>query len=143
MKNMENKILIDTNILLDYFLKREPFYQYAKKIISLCKSDEIQGCIASHSISNMFFILRKEYSSKERRILLLDLCLIFTVIDINKSKLINSLKNEDFTDFEDCLQMECAKEFDAKYIITRNIDDYKTSEIPSITPKEYLEIIER
>jgi predicted nucleic acid-binding protein len=138
MKNMENKILVDTNILLDYFLKREPFYQYAREVIALCKSDKIQGCIASHSISNMFFILRKEYSTKERRILLLNLCSIFTVVGIDKNKLVNSLQNEDFSDFEDCLQMECAKEFGAKFIVTRNTGDYKTSEIPAITPKEYL-----
>lgn len=140
---MGTEILADTNIILDYFLKREPFYQYAKEIITLCKSDKIKGCIASHSIANIFYILRKEYSSKERRILLIDLCLIFEVIGIDKDKLIVSLENETFFDFEDCLQMECAKEFDAEYIVTRNTTDYKTSEIPAITPKEYLEVLKK
>jgi predicted nucleic acid-binding protein len=140
---METKILVDTNILLDYFLKREPFYQYAREILTLCKSDKIQGCIASHSISNMFYILRKEYSSKERRILLMNLCSIFDVVGIDKSKLMNGLENETFADFEDCLQMECAKEFGAQYIVTRNTDDYKTSEIPAITPREYLKALEK
>jgi hypothetical protein len=39
--------------------------------------------------------------------------------------------------------MEWAKEFGAEYIVTRNIDDYKTSEIPAITPKECLEVLEK
>lgn len=64
---MVNKILIDTNILLDYLLTREPFYEDAKKVILTCTEGETKGCIAAHSISNMFYILRKDYDTKERR----------------------------------------------------------------------------
>ena len=54
---MVSKILIDTNVLLDYLL--------AKKVISSCTEGNTKGCIAAHSISNMFFILRKDYTAKE------------------------------------------------------------------------------
>lgn len=137
---MVNKILIDTNILLDYLLTREPFYEDAKKIIFTCVEGNIEGCIAAHSISNMFFILRKIYSIKERREILAGLCSIFDVVGIDKTKLLAGLQNENFSDFEDCLQMECAKEYGAEYIITRNTDDYKMSEIKAILPKDYLEL---
>ena len=89
----------------------------------------------------MFFILRKDYNAKERREVLLNLCKIFDVEGIDKVKLILGLTNEDFTDFEDCLQMECAKLYEADYIVTRNISDYFTSEVRAITPKDYLEKI--
>ena len=56
---MVGKILIDTNVLLDYLLEREPFFEDAKKVISSCTEGNTKGCIAAHSISNMFFILRK------------------------------------------------------------------------------------
>ena len=71
---MVNRILIDTNILIDYLLTREPFYEDAKAVVSSCVDGKTKGCIASHSISNMFFILRKDYNSKERREILLSLC---------------------------------------------------------------------
>lgn len=137
---MVNKVLIDTNILIDYLLEREPFFEDAKNIILLCTEGNVKGCIAAHSISNIFFILRKDYSIKERREVLSNLCTIFDIEGINKSKLLAGLSNENFSDFEDCLQMECAKSYDAKYIITRNVSDYKFSEIPAITPKEYLKL---
>ncbi|MDE6232646.1 MAG: PIN domain-containing protein, partial [Lachnospiraceae bacterium] len=60
---------------------------------------------------------------------------------IDKSKLLSGLLNEDFTDFEDCLQMECAKSYGAEYIVTRNISDYKKSEVKAILPKDYLAIV--
>lgn len=137
---MVNRILIDTNVLLDYLLEREPFLEDAKKVILSCIDGKAKGCIAAHSIPNMFFILRKDYSAKERREVLLNLCKIFDVEGIDKAKLISGLANEDFSDFEDCLQMECAKTYEADYIVTRNTSDYAISEVKAITPKEYLEM---
>lgn len=137
---MVNKILIDTNVLIDYLLEREPFFEDAKDVILSCADGKVKGCIAAHSIPNMFFILRKDYSAKERREVLSNLCSIFDVEGIDKAKLLVRLTNEDFSDFEDCLQMECAKSYGADYIVTRNISDYSTSEIKAIMPKDYLEL---
>lgn len=138
---MVNKILIDTNVLLDYLLTRESFYEDAKDVISVCVEGKVKGCIAAHSISNMFFILRKDYNAEERREILLNLCSVFDVEGIDRIKLIAGLQNKDFTDFEDCLQMECAKAYGAQYIVTRNVNDYKFSEIKAILPKDYLELL--
>jgi toxin-antitoxin system, toxin component, PIN family len=137
---MVNKILIDTNVLLDYLLERDPFFEDAKKVILSCADGKAKGCIAAHSISNMFFILRKDYNAKERREVLLNLCKIFDIEGIDKAKLISGLSNEDFSDFEDCLQMECARSYGADYIVTRNVSDYVTSEVKAIEPKDYLKL---
>ena len=132
---MVNRVLIDTNILLDYLLTREPFYEVAKEVVRTCT----KGCIATHSITNMFFILRKDYDAEERREMLINLCTIFDVEGIDKNKLLVGLQNDDFTDFEDCLQTECAKAYGAEYIVTRNVADYSASEITAILPKDFLE----
>ena len=137
---MVSKILIDTNILLDYLLEREPFFEDAKELILTCTEGNTKGCIAAHSISNMFFILRRDYDAKERREVLKNLCMIFDVEGIDKTKLLLGLENEDFSDFEDCLQMECAKSYGAEYIVTRNVSDYSVSDIKAILPSEYLEL---
>ena len=59
---------------------------------------------------------------------------------IDKAKLMAGLSNEEFSDFEDCLQMECAKTYGADYIVTRNVDDYSVSEVKAIVPKDYLKL---
>ena len=135
---MVYKILIDTNVLLDYLLEREPFFEDAKKVILSCTEKNISACIAAHSISNMFFILRKDYSANERREILYNICEIFDIECIDKTKLMSGLANDDFSDFEDCLQSECAKSYGADYIVTRNISDYVLSDIKAILPREYL-----
>ena len=135
---MVNRFLIDTNVLLDYVLTREPFYEDAKNIVVACADGKIKGCIVAHSISNMFFILRKDYNAEERREVLSNLCVLLDVEGIEQAKLMAGLQNEDFSDFEDCLQMECAKAYGAEYIVTRNVNDFKTSEIKAILPRDYL-----
>ena len=138
---MEIRVLLDTNVLLDYILMREPYFEYAQKIVSLCTDGSIQGCIAAHSIPNMFFILWKDFSFAERRELLIGICAIFDIEGIDKNKLVESLNNEKFSDFEDCIQMECAKEYGAHYIVTRNVADYEFSDIIAIEPKDFIKEI--
>ena len=86
--------------------------------------------------SNMFFILRKVYAPEERRILLKSLCTLFEVESIDKRKIERALLNKEFSDFEDCLQMECALSFGADYIVSRNPKDFQNSKVPCIDPKE-------
>lgn len=131
-------VLIDTNIIVDVFLHREPFVKDSKKVIGLCKTNEVRGFVAAHSITDAFYLLRKEYTLIERRRAMLDVCRILTVVSLDESKLVCALKNEYFADFEDCLQAECAISVNADYIITRNPNDFAHSLIPAITPQEFL-----
>ncbi|MDE6776421.1 MAG: PIN domain-containing protein [Oscillospiraceae bacterium] len=135
------KILIDTNILLDFLTKREPYYSDAEKILSMCIENKIYGCIAAHSVMNIFYILRTAYTLEQRRKLLLHLCDILEVIEIDKTKIINSLHNANFADVEDCLQTECAINYQADYIVTRNIRDFKKSSIPAILPEDFIKLV--
>lgn len=135
------RILVDTNILLDYLLCREPYDQAARNIVIACKQKQVSGCIAAHSVSNLFFILRKAFSVEERRSLLHNLCELFEVEGIDKAKILEALENESFSDFEDCLQMECAKAFRADYIVTRNGGDFRCSKIPCMEPEEFCKMI--
>ena len=136
------RILIDTNVLLDYILLREPFTQDAQKIVNYCRQEILNGAIAAQSIADMFYILRKDISIEERRKILLCLCDIFYVESVDKNKLVRALSNRDFSDFEDCLQMECALDFETDYIITRNVNDYVASKIPCLTPKDFCKMFE-
>ena len=52
---MVSKILIDTNVLLDYLLEREPFFEDAKKVISSCTEGNTKGCIAGCTDSRVGF----------------------------------------------------------------------------------------
>ena len=134
-------ILVDTNIILDIFLKREPYKTNAEFILTKCANRQITGYLAAHSIPNLFYILRKDYTQQERRKLIKNLCSIFRISDLNLDKILAAIDNEDFSDFEDCLQDECAVNIMADYIVTRNPGDFVKSRVKVMKPEEFTALL--
>ena len=75
--------------------------------------------------------------------MLINICKFMDIVGIDNEKILRSLKNYDFKDFEDCLQTECAVECNADYIITRNIKDFALSSVPPITAEDFLKLIDK
>ena len=136
------RILIDTNVLIDYILRREPYTDDAEKIIFLCKNMQIEGCIAAHSVMNIFYILRKLMTLEKRKKFLNHISEFIEIVGIDRRKIMSAVNNDQFTDVEDCLQSECAKEFSADYIVTRNVKDFQNSTIPAISPDDFLKKVD-
>lgn len=139
IKNMV--ILVDTNITVDAVAERHPFAEYANKIIEKCARREIIGILAAHSISNLFYILRKDFNPNERRYFLKDLCAVFYISNLDEKKILAALDRYEFIDFEDCLQEESVVEAMADYIITRNSKDFVKSRVKVIQPDEFLKLL--
>lgn len=131
-------ILLDTNIILDYIAERPFSKSETKQIFEMIFSHKINGIIAAHSITNLWYILRKTCTAPERREIINTLLECFEIAEINKTIIQNAINRNNFSDFEDCLQDECAKTYKADYIITRDKDDFTTSLIPTLFPTEFL-----
>lgn len=132
------KILIDTDVILDFFFDRAPYSLEASVILSLSEKGKIKGFITPVITSNLYYILRK--SAKHEKVIenLKMLLNIVDIITINKKSVLNAL-NSDFKDFEDALQNFSAQnEKEIKTIITRNIKDYKTSSLAVMSPEMFL-----
>lgn len=86
-------ILVDTNVILDMLLKREPYRATAQTIITKCAEGDVTGYLAAHSIPNLFYILRKDYSQEERRKFIKNLCDIFRISDLNAEKILSAVDN--------------------------------------------------
>ena len=139
MKDME--ILIDTNIVLDWLLEREPFLKNARDIMEPCIRGEISGHLASHTLLNIFYIARKHKSVEERKEILRLLCNKFNVIGIDKQIIMNTLGNDKWPDLEDGLQMQCAITENLDYIVTRDLGGFENSTILSCSPEEFFKHI--
>ena len=133
------RILLDTNILLDYLQRRKGFDD-AEQILQECIQYKIDGYVAAHSIPNIFFILRKVYTEDERRDILADLTSFLSVAEINHEMIASALARKEFSDFEDCLQDECASNVGVDFIVSQNIKDYVNSRVPAVSPKDFLQI---
>lgn len=132
------KILIDSDICLDSITARTPYQQNSDRLFDYVETGEIKAIVSAESFSNIFYILRKLSSSKKAIQQIINLRSIVNVGNIFESTIDSALESE-WIDFEDALQHFCAVENDCDAIITRNISDFKESEIPVYTPIQFID----
>ncbi len=135
------KVLIDTDVILDFFFDREPFSQNAARILSLCEKKVIVGYVTPVIVSNVYYLLSQK--AKQDKVIekLKTLLSILEILVVEKNSIMVAL-NSDFKDFEDALQ-NYAAELDGtiSLIITRNTKDYKKSELGVMSPDDFLKTI--
>lgn len=133
-----DKVLIDTDVLMDFFFDRKPFAKYSAKLINLCAEKQIQGFTTPVVISNVYYLLRKTAKHKMIVEKIKQLLTIIEIVKMDNNAVMNAL-NSEFTDFEDALQNFSALESgQIKIILTRNLKDFKKSELAILTPETYL-----
>ena len=136
------KVLIDTNILLDVILLREPHLELSKRVLQCCQS-LVDGYIAVHSFSNMFYILHEteDFSIEDCRNTFNKLLYVFDVASLDKSDLIAAVNNDAFDDLEDSMQYQSSIASKLDYIVTRNVEDFENTTIPAVTPETFLKLV--
>jgi len=124
---------------MDALIGREPFFEQSDKVIKICADEKIDvnGFLAAHTVTNTFYLIRKRYSNEATRELLINLFNMLEIVQIDSEKIRSAILNKEFKDFEDCLQVECAKSIQADYIVTRDAKDFENSEIKCLTPEEF------
>lgn len=133
-----NNVLIDTDVILDFFFDREPFAKFATEILNLCEEKKINGFTTPVIICNVYYLLRK--TSKHQLIIekIKQLLTIIDITQIDKEVVLNAL-NSEFKDFEDGLQnFSAVQKGTISIILTRNIKDFKKSDLTVLTPETYL-----
>lgn len=133
------KILLDTNVLIDYTTKRNANYENAAEIVQSCIEEQNEGFITAHSISDFYYITRKNFTKEDRKEWCSFLINTFTILTESREIFINTLQAENFFYLEDLLQMECAKDADLDFIITENLKDFESSEVQGISISDFAE----
>lgn len=135
--------MIDTNIILDVLLKREPFFEMSKEVLILCESKAIIGFISASAATDIFYLTRKALGDNDKaykalgRILDIVKVLTVTNTDVNDAFIIKA------KDFEDCLLATCAKSNKCNGIVTRNKKDFITFDIPLYSPEEIVKQLKK
>lgn len=136
------KLLIDTNVVLDVLLKREPFCEAAINVLNLAKRNDVQEFISATAITDIYYIACRQLKNKGQvRALLKNLLTIVSVAGVTGREIFNALEL-DWNDFEDSVQYSVAFLQEIDGIITRNPTDYKASEIQVWMPEQAVSVIE-
>ena len=130
------KVFLDTNIIVDLITDRKPFSKYSIEIFKKAEEKKIKLFTSSHSIATTHYLLKKYLEEKNLRDVLYTLLDYVTVIAVDTDVLKKGLRSK-HKDFEDSIQIYCASSVEKiDCIVTRNIKDFRGSEILVLTPDE-------
>lgn len=130
-----DKILVDTNIVIDLLAKREPFYRAAQELFTLSDKKEVQLQISSITFANAYYSIVRHYKSVDAKKYLSKFKVLVEILPL-EDKAIELALASDFVDFEDGLQYFTAMDYESDIILTRNKKDFKTSKLPAMTAEE-------
>ena len=134
------KIIIDTNIIIDILQKREPFFTYSFLAIQKAISNETECLLSASAATDIYYIMKKALGSDNKaRDELMYLSMMVSFIDVLGSDIQAALTSP-LSDFEDAVVDAIASRTGASYILTRNVKDYSNSNVPAITPREFLDL---
>ena len=130
-------LFLDTNVLIDLIDKREPFYNDIAVIASMAENKDFKLAASSLSFVNTVYVVSRNVEDKLVLEALKKLRIICEVSNIDEIVIDKSLISN-FNDFEDAVQYFSALHHKSEIILTRNKKDFKNSEIPTMTPSEFL-----
>lgn len=134
---MSDIVFVDTNVLLDVLLAREPFLVDAQRIWTLSERQTIQGAVSAASFLNVYYIVRRLASRREADRAIRGMRGIFQIVPVD-GDVIDSAMESQSADFEYAVQLACAVRAGAVCIITRDERHFAGSALPVMAPDIFL-----
>ncbi len=135
------KVLFDTNVILDLMLDRAPFAEVSERLVSSAESGLLTGCISATTVTTIHYLAAKVLGSQRSLDEVRKLLVIFEIAPVNRPVLERAL-DLGFSDYEDAVLHEAARQSGAEAIVTRNRSDFANSEIPVYSPEELAEALD-
>lgn len=132
------RVLLDTNIMLDSFLEREPFVRDAKALLEAIQSQRIEGYVTATTLTDIFYIVRRQTRSLElaKRAVSTTLTLM-QVCTVDRS-ILSAAISSSLPDFEDGVQLACAISENLNAIITRDPKGFVGATVAILSASEFL-----
>jgi hypothetical protein len=133
-------VLFDSDVVLDVLLERQPFFAASALALDAVGQGKVEGYIAGHSITNIFYLLRRYLGNQKSQQVLMNLMSKMVTASVTDA-VIRSAFSSGFKDFEDAVTYGAAAGVGVDYIVTRNIKDFRLGSTPVMLPEVFSNII--
>jgi len=131
------RVLIDTNVILDIGLKRQPFFDSSSELFYLIDQNKISGFVTATTITDIYYITKKETSNEIAISFISGLLDIVDIVGVDKAVIIRALQSG-MKDFEDAVQVSSAEYNEIRILVTRNKADFISCGLEIFTPDEFI-----
>jgi predicted nucleic acid-binding protein len=122
---------------MDLLSERQPFYEDIARIFTLAEAGSIDIVASALSFATVSYFLTKYEGAGIAREKLRKLRILCHIIVLDES-IIDKGLNSHFDDIEDGFQYFSALHANANFLITRNAQDFKQSDMVIMSPVEFL-----
>ncbi len=135
------KVLLDTNVVLDVLLIREPFAQMSMNLFDAAVDKKIEAYLSATTLTTIDYLVAKQQNKQEARALICRLLDLFSVAEVNQTVLQKASASA-FSDFEDAVLYQAGCYVGVDCLVTRNVKDFKTADLAVYTPVEFWQLLE-
>jgi predicted nucleic acid-binding protein len=129
-------VFLDTNVLMDVLLERQPFALDAQRLWFLAERGKIEGAVSALSFANVYYVVRKTRGHDFALAMLKAMRDTFRIVGCDEQILQQAIDAR-FSDFEDAVQYFSALRMDAACMVSRNPGHFPKSSIPIFTPHDF------
>ena len=131
-------LLLDTNVIIDYLGRRQPFFSAVERVIAAGFFGDVKLWASTLSLKDAFYVLERLVGSTQLQRSFVKLNEVVSFVSVAEEDALRAARLE-WPDFEDCLIAQCAEKARADYLITRDLDGFARSSVPAIHPTTWLE----
>ena len=131
------RILLDSNVVIDFFEGREPFFEESARVIEQVEQGVATGLLCATTLTTIAYLAERTIGKRQAVEQVRQLLSLFEVAPVNRSILDAALAGN-MSDFEDAVLAEAAHQAGAQAIITRNLKDFAHSPVRAYTPRQWL-----
>jgi len=135
------RVLVDTNVVLDVLLERQPYAVAAADVFALVEESRIEGFLCATTVTTVDYLLGQALAPDKARTALQRLLDLFEIAPVNRPVLEQALRSG-IPDFEDAVLEQSARLVSVEAITTRNLSDFKKSSVTAMDPPELLAAVE-
>jgi predicted nucleic acid-binding protein len=132
--------LIDTNVVLDVLLDRQPHVVASAAVWAATETGLARGFLASHAITTIHYLVRKELGLARAKRTISSILRVFDVATVDGAVLQEALQLS-LPDFEDSVTAAAAQLAGCDFIVTRDPKGFRGSPIRPLTPEAFLPLL--
>ena len=134
------KVLIDTNVVLDVLLEREPHVSPSTAVWAAVETGRTQGFLAAHAMTTIHYLIRKELGLVKARRIVSVILRIFSIAGVDGAVIQGALQLS-LTDFEDAVTASAANVAGCDFIVTRDAKGFRGSAVRTLTPEQAVALL--
>jgi predicted nucleic acid-binding protein len=135
------RVLVDTNVVLDVLLAREPWASEAQPVYAARDEGRVEVCLLASTVTDVYYIVRKQAGREQARESVATCLQVYTILAVTREVIEHALARMG-ADFEDDVQIAAADMEQLAYLMTRNVTDFAASPIPALTPPELVALLQ-